>query len=235
MSQVIEEWPDAYGQLTPATPAADAFSKPFYIQDAVGGRPAIEFYSFSSSITLPRHNALSFSGAVLENTDYTVFAVVAFPESVTVFYPEERQPSGWGILLSGDNLPGWTITGSESADYRNVGLGSPRPGEIGLFHPPDELSVTAPAASEFKVYAYRFSQSEGSSIYINGVLYGSNAANVTPVSGFSGAAMGSLGAVSDTESIGRRTQIADLEACGVALPEEELEDETRRLRIKYGL
>jgi hypothetical protein len=172
-------------------------------------------------------NNLSFSGAILENTDYTVFAIQPYPDRVQVFR------NGWSTRVL--NVPTPPVASSVAPrPARIVGSSSgTRTPTSWALHWPTQYRAPYSPSNGFKVYAFRFSRTEGMSAYMNGVLLGSDATAITPVIDFSNAEIGCVGG--EATNIGRRVRITELKGVGHAVSHDEILEETQRLRLKYGI
>src|SRR5690606_37971365 len=82
-SLAVETWNDVSESGNYASSiSGDNNSRPILAVDALNnGRDAIEF--FRGGTFPPYHGRMTYSGGILSETDYTIFAVLAYPEAVT--------------------------------------------------------------------------------------------------------------------------------------------------------
>jgi hypothetical protein len=161
---------------------------------------------------------LSFPGSGLRETDWTVFAVVLNrtnpDDDATVRFlwginPAPRQ----GLVLS-------------FLDNRTVAV------EDGARTLTADLDIDSQLA--WHLLTFRFSQTDGMRIYVNGQLRAEDPAWTEPLLGFSGATMGAA----DSEFHGSpliATEIGDLKIVGEALDDVVRRDAEEVMLVHYGL
>ncbi|HYG39494.1 MAG TPA: thiol-activated cytolysin family protein, partial [Cytophagales bacterium] len=231
---VVKKWRDISGSGFDASAVAnDPDSRPMYVEDAFdNGKPAVDF--FRGSNYEYTYNRLTYSGGVFVNRDYTIFAVVSYPDKVKIEWKDSE--GNWAIRRDEQNMYGYFMRGSSSAENTNLSIGFQNATTFRLSHRMTQLYTENPAfvpEAKFKVFALRFSKTEGMAIYENGVLIAKDKSKKTALESYEGAMICAPFPGSDYGL--SRIRIGEIKAYGVAATEAQIVQETNLLNAKYGL
>ena len=172
-----------------------------------GTMPVMRFRSGVTNVD----GLFQYPGLSFVNTDYTIFAVVKL-ESTNISYPE------------------MFMFGSSTQMYQNLLLGFRDNSRLTQSHQLYKIDVSTPADfTAFNVYTFRFSQTEGMEVYVNGQLTpsGSDNTKTESLSAYLGARFGSQN--------GNAVQIAEIRAYGIAVNSEQRKYVVDQLLTKYSL
>jgi len=130
----------------------------------------------------------TFSGTVLEDRDYTIFAVLAAPSSVRTWYWLSANYDETAV----PNSPGWFMAGeTQNSAQRDLRFGFNGQQNLQLTHADGVLAATSPSAtSAYQVYTARFSRENGMSLFVNGELVGNDPALLNEIIALSGGKLG---------------------------------------------
>lgn len=185
--------------------------------------------------------AATLGGQALEETDYTIFAVARFPQSIRA---RVRNADGEVTTLgSFSNGDGYFLRGTADGLGNNLKLGRVTRGSIlRMTHNESPAADTAaPDDGGFHVYAFRFSQAEGMRVYVDGVLRVTRPQSTTPLQSFVVARLTAAWFERQypnpftTVPKGTVTDLAEFTAYSVAGTEEQIQEETLKLRQRYGI
>ncbi|MDO1449437.1 thiol-activated cytolysin family protein [Rhodocytophaga aerolata] len=233
---VVKKWQDlSDNKFHASAVAGDPMSRPMFIPGAFNnGRPAVEFYRGNTGrINEDIYHRLTYSGGVFANTDYTVFAVVAYPERVKL---ERKEANGWQTIVNEPNRYGYFMMGTNDENLKQLMIGFQNNQIFRFSHKTEQVytenGTFAPSAA-FSVMALRFSQTEGMSIYQNGVLIAKDPTKTRPLVSNEGAML-CAGSPTVNPSY-TRVRIGEIVAYGMAATDAQIAEQTRVLNAKYGL
>lgn len=172
-----------------------------------GTMPVMRFRSGVSGVD----GMFQYPGLSFVNSDYSIFAVVKL-ESINISYPE------------------MFMFGSSNLMYQNLLLGFRDNARMTQSHQLYKLDANSTADfTQFNVYSFVFSQTEGMSIYINGeqTASGIDATKTEPLSAYLGARIGS--------QFGNALQIAEIRSYGIAVNSDQRKYVVDQLLTKYSL
>lgn len=154
--------PDLRGAGGVARP--DEFGRdPIIFHDIAGGRPAIELYELG----LPDgdiYTQLLFDGAPFAGVSYTLFFVIGLPDILRMTVETDTDP----VIISQANRVNYFLHGENLADdRRNLVLGYPTGREFVYAHPPYQMVVSHDMPEGWFVYAARFDQNGGMTVWEN--------------------------------------------------------------------
>jgi hypothetical protein len=209
----VSKWANAWGEASKdAVPPWNKYCGWLYENDVRGKGDAIGFQWWSEGVA-----SLTFPGQDLRNTDYTLFVVA-----------ESRVQPGEGTA--------YFVWGNTTEAGLALRLGFNDETVIMEHGQGQRLEVTSPVLTQtdYQLYTFRFSQTEGMSIYVNGVLRGSDPTLTMPLASFSSARMG----VTD-ESGGDpgvwMIFLGEIQAYGKAMTDAERQDVEDEILDRYGL
>lgn len=236
---VVRQWKDISGNGNHASSiAGDTRSRPMFVPNAFdNGKAAVEFYRGAANTILPGkiHNRLSYSGGIFVNTDYTIFLVLSYPDRVKL---ETRASNGnWRTEINSANNWGYFMDGTSSHTGEKLRAGFQRNNLFRFSHQGSQVFIekeNIATPSKFQVYALRFSQTEGMSIYANGVLIGKDASKKLPLNSNIGAVI-TIGHITEELPGHSRLRIGEIKAYQQAATEAQIRQETQYLNQKYGL
>ncbi len=200
---------NAFGDSTlNAVPPTKTYGAEFLAGQLNGGAlPVMRFRGGLSAVD----GKFQFPGVRLTGSDYTVFAVVKLP-NLAISYPE--------MFLFGTGTSQLT---SLSLGYRdNI--------RWTMSHENYTLdAVSSTPLDQWNVVTFRFSQTDGMSIYINNdpTPIGTDASKTSPLVSFLGARIGS--------EFGNQVLMAEIRAYGAAVTPAERDVIVRSLLTKYSL
>lgn len=212
-TQAVTRWADLLGNSD--NDATVPFGGPDVAAQHNG---AVSFQFHAAEMT----GNMRIPGQDLRNTDYTIFAVV--------------QRLG---LPPGDNTPVYWMWGEHDQAGRVLRIGFPDANTISVSHG-EGLDLAAPTlntvAGRYQVFTIRFSQEEGLSIYVNGLLQGSDPSIRTPLELFSGARIGVADINGNSGGVGYgTTDMLDLQIYGMAVTETQRLYVEDSLMSRYGI
>ncbi len=218
-AKAVRRWTDKFADETmDGVPATFKYCGWLHAGAANGRGDAVLFapwqYGAESS-----SGALGVPGFRFQDTDFTLFAVVK------------------NSVEPGKNEPVWFLWGSSTDPGRGMTLSFSDDSHIG-FSTGGSRYLDAPLGDQSQFYYHlvtvRFSQTEGTSIYVNGVLAASDPTMTTPLTSFSGARLGAAkeGGWPDTVV---NIFMATFKAYGAALTDEQRRAEESDIMGKYGL
>ena len=200
----------------------------------------MHFYAGRSFLTGGFRAEMTFGAQPLENTDYTLFVVARFPETVRL---RIRNDDGEVVDVGIDRNPtGSFLHGTSKQRGNNLVLGRIRGGLVRMYHmDPVAADASYPTDGDFHVYAFRFSRTVGMQVTMDGESKVSRPDNTVPLTGFVGARLAAAwfdeqiapGTLLSTRA--SAVSIAELTACEIAGTPEQTEQETLNLRQKYGI
>lgn len=190
------------------------------------------------------YNRHLFNGTTIENSDYTIFAVVRCITDDDAL----KNSDGNFFLFSNDPA-------NYDKDFQALLIGFNHDGKIEAWHQSKAFQLVNGVVANRKawnVYAFRFSKQEGMAIYVNNIQTKySNPNAKTPVKLFRGATVGlvqlrnfypgsSLGYdpcsnYSFSGEAGGGVDIAMIEGYGAAGSEQMIAEKMQQLRTKYGI
>lgn len=180
-----------------------------------------------------RRTYATFSGTLLEDRDYTVFAVLRAPGSITHRYVLP----GTTLETSLTNEPGYFMAGETlGQSQRNILFGFQGGSTFRLSHGTGGLTGTSPSAiTGYQVYTARFSRTDGMALFVNGEKVSEDPAAVAEIIALSG---GKLGAAHPSAQSGlghsfvrmRRVEIYD-----GAIGDDTIADHASDLRNSLGI
>ena len=220
---------DANGPYGMVSRWKDSFSKPemdavprvldyggLRIPNGVNNRKAYVSMSWDGSLS---EGGFGFSGANFRNTDYTIFAVLfnsTNPDDnrpVDFLYGESTQ-AGRGLRL------GFT---SNTGVYMSHGDGYTLSADMGV------------PSQAFRLYTFRYSQTEGMSIYVDGAKVAEDRSLTLPLSSFSGATLGGRDGSYQGINPLITLNFAEFRCFGIAATEAQRASIEREMLVKYGL
>lgn len=230
---VVKKWKDLSGNgLDASAIANEPNSRPMYIDEAFDNKmPAVEFLREN---TFNMNNRLSYSGNVFVNTDYTLFAVVAYKERIKMEWRDEN--GHWGIRRDEPNNYGYFMQGGSNEQFKALTVGFQNNNIFRLSHRSYGIMIedsNFKPSPEFMVLAMRFSKTEGMSVYKNGVLVAKDPTKKQPLISNAGAMITAPYPGSDAGN--SRIQIGEIIAYGTAATEAQILQQTVVLQNKYGL
>jgi hypothetical protein len=198
----------------------------------------------SSDSVIHVYNRHRFNGTALENSDYTIFAVVRCVTDDNLL----KSSDGNFFIFSNDPA-------NYDKDYQALLIGFNFDGKIEVWHQSKAFQlVNGPVANRktWNVYAFRFSQQEGMSIYVNNIQTKyANTNGKTPVKLFRGATVGLLQLrnfypgsqfgydpcfnYGFSGANASSVDIALIEAYGAAGSEQKISEKMQQLRTKFGI
>ncbi len=233
---VIRQWNDrSKNRLHASAVASDPYAKPLYVPGAFNnGRPAVEFYKGRTGYA-DVFSRLTYAGGVFANTDYTVFAVVAYPERVVVQWLEK---GAWKTIADRPNGYGYFLQGTNDQDLRQLRAGFQNNALFRLSHRGDQLMIESPGfkpSAGYQVLALRFSRTEGMSVYRNGVLVAADPAQKRALVSNEGAMLCAPHLPGRADEVLSRVRLGEFKAYNQAATEAQIRQETLVLSQKYGL
>lgn len=208
-SNRVTRWANAFADATrDATPPGGGItSAGLYRTGAVNGLPAVRFGGATGAFG----NALSFPGLDFTHSDYTVIAV-ARTVGATMSYPTN-------VVFGG---------GVNARTSLEIGFRNPSQVSVGHLGPRLDVPVALPL-TQFQVYTFRFSATEGMKVWLGGAA---NPVAVAPaltddLLEFVGARLGS--------STGSLVEIAEIKAYGEAINDAQRDWLVAQLLTKYSL
>ncbi len=207
----ISRWKNAFGDPAGDGIPAGANLAGWIWEDGVNGVGDYVYFRKESTSGGPSAGALRFSGLDFRNSDYTIF-VVTKPFSARYFlWGESRQPLE---RLSLGFLDEDTVTMSHGDGHT--------------------LEANLDDGSRWQLFTFRFSQTDGMSIYVNGRLAARNKTLTDPLEAFPGAQFGAAG----PEFVGGSnfdSRFVEMKAYGTAATDAQRRAEEDALMIKYRL
>jgi hypothetical protein len=231
--RVVDFIPDLVGGGGNAAPPGDS-RRPFFIADAVGGRPAVELYE----LTLPDgylFSELRFDGSALAGNDYTVFIVLGMPHGVRISY---TTPGGVETIPM-QNQVNYFFHGIGSGTRNNLIVGFFRTGPIQRWmkyeHTSYLVQVAQPEIVGWHVCALRFGVNSGMTLFWDGEIPegGHDPSDTFPLRQFTGATFCSRWQSEDTSMA--TVWLAEIIAYRGAGSDQMVLAEVARLQQKYGL
>jgi hypothetical protein len=200
------------------------------------GRPAVEFFR-GSMIGEFVYNRLSYSGGIFANTDYTIFAVIAYPNEVNVHWKEYGE---WGWRLNvANNLGYFMKSDANTTPLNRLAIGFQNSTTFFFTHGKSPMLIegeTLKPSQQFKVFAFRFSKTDGMAIFQNGVQIKDNITSP----GERQAILSYTDAILSAPYKGvdnglARIRIGEIKVFGVAGTDAQVQQETAILNLKFGL
>ncbi len=233
---VIRKWNDrSKNKLDASAVAGDPYSKPLYVPGAFNnGRPAVEFYKGQTGYANV-FSRLTYSGGGFASTDYTIFAVVAFPPQVVVQWLER---GAWKTIANAPNAYGYFMHGASDQDLRQLRAGFQNASVFRLSHRGEQLIIEDPAfkpAAGYQVLALRFSRTEGMAVYRNGVRVAHDPARRQALLSNEGAMLCAPYLLGRSGEALSSLRLGELRAYNQAATEAQIAQETLVLSQKYGL
>ena len=233
--EIVLKWSDdATGNDAILEPGG-AFNLPSYQENFLHGAGAVEFTSakisgFGGFAVMDR---LNFSGSGFRNTDYTVTAVLNWnPYARSSRMSTELSPDSVFCFIN-------SLAGSDG-----IQLGFKGRGEVYMAHNGAEVSAQMPqnTLGVDRIYTFRFSQSEGISIFMDGELLAKNENQTVPLplNKFRDAVLGLTSPLDSNSTFipsvyGGRIYIAELIGFNEALDNEQRKAIEDKMRYKYRL
>lgn len=233
----VAKWNDISGNERAASAiAGEANSRPVLALGAFdNGKPALEFFR-GGQYNKNAYSKMTYSGGILVDTDYTIFAVVAYPQQVTYQHKNETAP--WVVSGHSPNKYGYFLNGSSSGENEQLMVGFENANRFVMGHGgASKLVIEDPdfkPQGDFQVLAFRFSQTEGMAVYANGVLIAEDKSLTQPLKSNAGA-MISGGHYSASEIFDSRVRIGEIKMYQQAATHEQVAQESKYINQKYGL
>jgi hypothetical protein len=235
---VVKKWPDRSGNKIDANALSGVpDSRPMFIGNAFNnGRPAVEFFR-GSMIGEFVYNRLTYSGGIFVNTDYTIFAVISYPNEVNVHWKEYGE---WGWRLNVPNNYGYFMKSSTIQDpLKRLVIGFQNQTMFRFSHGKTPFlteGTTFKPSEQFKVLAFRFSKTGGMSVFQNGVQVKDNITYPGETQAILSYADAVLSAPYKDSDVGlARIRIGEIKVYGAAATDAQVQQETALLNLKYGL
>lgn len=230
----VEKWNDVSesGHFASSI-AGDPASRPVLAVDALNnGKDALEFFKHSGSPGKEYHGRMTYSGGIMVNTDYTIFAVLAYPQAITFHY-KNGITNDWLPTQSYTNNYGFFMSGNSSSQYEQLVLGFENENRFVMGHGGGyQLAIEdanfKPQAT-FQVFAFRFSQEHGMAVYVNGKLIAEDKSLTHPLTGNPGAM------ISSGIHYNSRVRISEIKVYQQAATDVQIAQETQYMNQKYGL
>ena len=210
-AQAVTAWDNLWGDsTTQAKPPVFAYSG-WYWDDAID-------FTHSVAGSAP-DGTMSFSGVPFRNTDYTIFLVAQ----------SYNQP--------GENKRILLLWGGQDEEGKSIRVGFQGDETIFMTHG-GANEVSAPTAGRVQdsrqLFTFRFSQTEGLKIYVNGVLEATDPNFTTALNSFSGARMGAANELGYRQSP-YSNHISLFKAVGAALSDSQREEEETKIMTEFGI
>jgi hypothetical protein len=210
-------WADLLGHAD--RDAAPAFGGPqvagLYLTGQLNGQPIVSFQYDATYST----GSMRISGTPMRDTDYTIFAVVKRLD----------QP--------GNNLEMYWLWGDGDVQNQVLRIGFPNDNTVSVSHG-GSATLTAmtvrPVYDQYQVFTFRFSQTDGLTIYINGLQRAHDASITAPLEVFTGASIG-IGAKNGWPIDNISLQMADLQIYGIATTDAQRRYVETQLLERYGI
>ncbi len=216
-AHAITKWKDSFGnEALDAIPAAFRYMG-FVHSGAARGKAAVYFQDWQNS-TKSSSGTMTFPALSFVNTDYTVMVLARKMTS-----PGDNHHSQW-------------LWGASQDLGRSATMGWDTDKRVFISHGGDtrlSADLDVWAQTEFRLYTFRFSRTEGMRIYVDGQLAANDPTFTQPLTGFSGARIGGA----DERGFPGANHIcylAEFKAYGAALSDEEREREERQILEEYG-
>ncbi|HKK20768.1 MAG TPA: thiol-activated cytolysin family protein [candidate division Zixibacteria bacterium] len=208
-SNYISLLKNAFGDSTlNALPPSKAYGAEYLSGQLNGGTlPVMRFRGGLSTVD----GKFQFPGVRLTGSDYTVFAVVKLP-TLAIAYPE------------------MFLFGTGTTQFSNLSLGFRDNIRWTMSHENYTLDAqSSTPLDQWNVVTFRFSQTDGMSIYVNNdpTPIGTDPTKTTPLTSFLGARIGS--------EFGNQVLMAEIRAYGSAVTPAERDVIVRSLLTKYSL
>jgi hypothetical protein len=207
-SNQVTKWANSFADATmDATPLDGKTSGGLHRTNVLNGLPVVRFGGGAGGFG----DALDFPGLDFVASDYTVIAVAR-------------------VVSSAMDYPANFLYGTGIAARTDLSLGFRNPTQISMDHntPRLDVPVSLPI-TQFQVYVFRFSQTEGMSVWLNGASApaATAPANTMALSEFIGARIGS--------DNGDLIEIAEIKAYGEAIDDAQRAWLVEQLLVKYSL
>lgn len=226
--------PASYGKYHASSISGNAASRPVLAVGAFNnGKDALEFFTESDGEGAPDyHGRMTYSGGIFAGTDYTLFAVLSYPETLTLRYKLAFNNS-WLSPIVVPNSYDYFMKGSSPDKYEQLVLGFNNAGQFVMGHGGGyQLTIDDPdfkPQDAFQVFAFTFSQEKGMAVYVNGVLIAEDKTLTHPLISNAGALIGA------GPNTGSRVRIAEIKMYQQAASAAQVAMETDIINEKYGL
>ena len=235
----VKKWPDMSGNKIDANAiTGDPDSRPIFVANAFNnGRPAVEFFR-GRLLTDNIYNRLSFSGGVLANTDYTIFAVISYPDQVNVDW---KELGDWGWRINEPNNYGYFIQSGDgaTAPLNRLTLGFRDKNTFYFSHGKNPLVIQGGRfnpSQQFTVIAARFTRNKGMDIFKNGTWVWENRLTDGETDAIQSFANAILCAPFPGADDGySRIRIGEIRIYNSAGTDAQIQQESQVLNLKYGL
>jgi len=214
VTKIANLFSNGYSAATNA-PSTELYAGAYIAGGGPNGSAVVNF-GYGQSYMSGRMN---FTGLGFENTDYTVFAVLRAYH-----------------LGSTPNLPRWFTWGESTGPGQCLQIGFVEPDTVVVSHGGGLVlkAKTPSSVDAYRLYTVRFSRTAGLSIWVNGVLVGSNPSFTQPVQSFVGARFGTVGA--NRQPDWRLTNmLLDFRAFGTAASEDQRIAIEQAIRTRFAL
>ncbi|MCP4267738.1 MAG: hypothetical protein GY777_19585 [Candidatus Brocadiaceae bacterium] len=228
--RVVESWPSYNGIVVAST--SNPKNRPVFVNNAINGRPAIEFTSFFADGVGNNYDQnistfLDIPGVGFVNNNYTLFLVMATPTELSVH----------GDYLVNDGFDNQTINagvflqGSDDIPYEQLSVGFLDNSTLVMGHNQNDLECPISRSNNFRILICEYSQEKGMSFFVGDSpipLIENELLNL-PLTSNNGLKLQSVG------NGNSRTQVAEIVAFDVALTDADRLYIASKLKRKYSL